>query len=275
MKKLIINADDFGFTANVNQGIINSHINGILTSTSLMASGYAFDEAVRLAKQHPQLSIGAHLTLVDVKPVLPPGQIPTLVNNEGNFVADYRQFFRNFLLRKIKLNDIRNELNAQLAKLMEAGIAISHINSHQHMHIFPGILDVVIDLAIKYKIRWLRHCYDSSAGIRGMGERGLAFLAKKGKMKIANAGLRSSDYFWGTANTGKMKKADLIHMLKNLPEGITEIMTHPGEHDDTLAARYGQSWGCGWKDEQDALIANELKAIIAEEDIHLTNYGEL
>jgi hopanoid biosynthesis associated protein HpnK len=275
MKKLIINADDFGFTKKLNQGIINSYVNGILTSTSLMANGQAFEEAVKLSKQHPELSIGTHLALVDVKPVLAASSISSLVDGNGDFYPNFREFFKQYFLKRIKLDDIRRELTAQIEKILDSGIRVTHIDGHQHVHISHGIIDIVIELAKKYRIRWIRNSHDTLTPGNELAQKGLSFFAKRGKHKINNAGLQTSNFFLGTRYTGKMKKQDLIYMLKLLPNGISEIMCHPGEDDPELAARYGADWSSGWKEEQESLTSQDVKDLVKKEGIVLTNYGEL
>lgn len=135
MKKLIVNADDFGRHELINSAIERAFINGICRSASIMAGGAAFEQAVKIANIHKNLGIGVHFTLVMGKSVLPHSEIPSLVDNDGNFCDDYIIFMKRYLTVKIAINEIRLELSAQIQKIINSGLKISHVDSHQHMHV--------------------------------------------------------------------------------------------------------------------------------------------
>ncbi len=274
-KKLVINADDFGFTEKINRGILNTHQNGILTSTSLMANGVAFEQAISMAKDYPDLAVGIHLVLLEEQPILPVQKVPSLINNNGTFFLDFRQFIKEFYLKRIKLAEVEDELRAQFSKVLDAGIRISHIDSHQHLHILPPILKIVIQLALEFNIQWMRSAYDQFTPMPGFTGKGFSFLAKMAKRKILASGLNTCDYFLGTGYSGKLTEKSLQKILKMIPDGISEIMCHPGEEDEQLRQRYESKWGCGWKGEQDALISNQVKRLMATQGIVLTNYQRL
>lgn len=274
MKKLVVNADDFGLSNDINEGIIASYTNGIVTSASIMVNGEAFDRAVELSKKNPQLSVGIHLVLVDQKPVLSSYKVLSLINKEGAFFNDYKRFIRKYFWGQIKLSEIRNEFDAQIRKALDSGLDISHINSHQHLHILPGILKVTIELAIKYNIKWIRNSYDLLTRENSIGSIGLAFLAKRGKQKILSGKLRTSDYFLGTAYSGKLNEKGLHKILKILPSGLSELICHPGNNDLNFKARY-KSWGGNWEQEKRALVSHKTKELIKRNNIVLTSYSDL
>ena len=144
MKKLIVNADDFGLHILINQGIIKGHQEGFITSTSIMPSADAFDEAVALAQDNPQLGIGIHLTLVGgVKSVLPQSKIASLLDGEGRFLPDYVAFAKRFYTGGVKISELEAELRAQIEKALASKLNLTHIDSHQHTHVLPGINGLV------------------------------------------------------------------------------------------------------------------------------------
>lgn len=135
MKQLIINADDFGLHENINLGIIEGHTKGCITSTSLMAASPAYEHALNLAAKCPDLGIGVHLTLVGGRPLTDPKSIPSLVDNEGMLCESYPAFLKKFCLAAVSLADVRRELSAQVKKILSDGVCVTHLDSHQHMHI--------------------------------------------------------------------------------------------------------------------------------------------
>src|SRR3989304_4906126 len=156
MLKIIINADDFGLNEEVNEGILKSFRNGILRSASLMANGNSFDHAVGIIHSNPNLDIGVHLTLVEGKPIMAADKIPSLLNENGNLYTHAIKFTKKYFSEVINLGEAYEELNAQIRKVLDHGINISHIDSHQHIHMLPKILDLIIDLANQYNIKFIR-----------------------------------------------------------------------------------------------------------------------
>ena len=204
MKQLIVNADDFGLHENINIGIIAGHVNGCITSTSLMAGGGAFEHAVYLAKASPQLGIGVHLTLVGCRPVSKPQEVPTLVDSNGLLPEKYPLFLRQFILGKVSLKDIHREFRAQVKKVLEAGLPITHLDSHQHMHVVPGIIDIAIEVANEFDIKAMRIPDESllfiggakATGGRLVGRTGLSVLASLARRKAMKKGLVTPKNFF-------------------------------------------------------------------------------
>ena len=147
LKNLIVNADDFGRHELINRAVERAFNSGCLKSATLMAGGAAFDDAVKLARKISGLGVGIHFTLANGNPILPPNEIPSLVTEEGIFHADYVKFLKRYLSGKISLAEVRSELAAQLEKIFRAGLTPTHVDSHQHLHHVPGIVEIVLDLA--------------------------------------------------------------------------------------------------------------------------------
>ncbi|MDZ7343958.1 MAG: ChbG/HpnK family deacetylase, partial [candidate division KSB1 bacterium] len=154
--KIIVHADDFGLTEKINDGILWAHRYGILTSTSIMANGQAFAHAVALARAAPRLDVGVHLTLIEERPLLDPHEIPTLVGAEGKFHAHAIQFTRRYIAGRINLMEVAKELEAQVEKILSAGLNPTHLDSHQHVHMLPGVSRVAVALGRKYGIPAMR-----------------------------------------------------------------------------------------------------------------------
>lgn len=281
MRRLIVNADDFGLHAAVNRGILAAHTEGIVRSTSLMAGGAAFDEAVRIAKQCPQLGVGVHLTLVGARPVLPVVDVLSLVDGTGAFYGSYPLFLKRFLSGKIRLAEVERELAAQIEQVRLAGIQPSHLDSHQHLHVLPGIGGIVLDLARRFSIRAIRVPAEpvtfigatSPALGRLVGRGGLTILANLFRQQAAAAGIRTTDHFFGMLAGGQLTESPLLTILRRLPPGDAEIMTHPGFADESLADTY--RWGYQWDAERQALVAPVVRELLAERQIRLISFREL
>jgi hopanoid biosynthesis associated protein HpnK len=281
MKRLIVNADDFGLHEAVNRGIYKSHAEGIVTSTSLMAGGAAFDDAVAIKQRCPKLDVGIHLTLVGGRPVAPVQRIASLVDEQGQFCSSYPVFLARYLRGIIRLADVEQELMAQIEKMKQAGLNPTHLDSHQHLHVVPGISDLVLSLARRFSIRAIRipaEPFFFFGGIfpsmgRVAGRDGLTALAEIFRHRAVAAGFLVTGHFFGMLAGGQMKESALSKILESLPDGVSEIMVHPGEKDETLAAKY--SWGYHWDDELQALCSAGVKQTIREQKIQLISFQEL
>jgi len=266
---LTVNADDFGFTRGVNRGIVDCHLRGILTATTLMANGEAFEDAVRLARQTPTLDIGAHLVLVQGRSVRTGRPLPATV----------AALVRALALARL---DPYEELKAQLEKILAAGVRITHLDTHKHTHLLPPVLDAVLRLAQEYGVRWVRRPFDLplpasrrgvTAGVR-LARRAMRAMEQRMTERIRLAGCRTTDHFAGFQWTGRFDSEDVVCLLKALPEGVTEFMTHPGYCDDELrraATRLRESREA----ELRALTDPRVREALREADIRLASYAEL
>ena len=281
MRRLIVNADDFGLHAAVNRGILTAHTEGIVSSASLMAGGAAFDDAVRIAKQCPQLGVGVHLTLVGASPLLPVAEVSSLLDEAGDFYGSYPLFIKRFLRGKIRLAEVERELAAQIDRVRMAGIQPSHLDSHQHLHVLPGIGGLVLDLARRFSIRAIRIPAEPVAFIgatpatvgRLVGRGGLTMLANLFRQHAAAAGIRTSDHFFGMLAGGQLTEPAILAILRRLPPGDSELMTHPGFADESLADAF--RWDYQWDAERQALTAPAVRALLAERQIRLISFREL
>ena len=212
MKRLIINADDFGFTSDVNAGIIRAHTEGVLTSTTLMANGAAFQDAVRLIKENPTLDVGCHLVLLQGTSLLTGTSLP---KGLGELV---------FRLARGGL-DVYSELRLQIEKILAAGITPSHLDTHKHTHLIPHVCRSVVRLAKEFRIPFVRLPLDRTIRIAGLP----VSLAEGYYQRIARQhGVLFTDNFLGFGLTGSLTEETLMAAILALPDGLTEFMCHPG-----------------------------------------------
>ena len=252
MKQLIINADDFGFTSDVNAGIVEAHCEGVLTSATLMASGAAFNDAVRLAFETPSLDIGCHLALVQGRSMLTGEPLPPTVPKL--LVA----------LAKNRL-DVMAELRLQIEKILTVGLRPTHLDTHKHTHLAPKIFRSVVQLAHEYKIPYVRLPLDRTVRIAGcspvLGERFYRRMAER-------QGVAVTDHFLGFRLTGSLTEDTFATALGQLPDGLTEFMCHPGKLGTELKqaqTRLKESR----VQELTALTAPRIRRLLDESGVHL------
>jgi len=289
MRQLIVNADDFALTEKVSRGILDAHRLGIVTSTTLMANGAAFDAAVALSRRAPRLGVGVHLNLTQGVPTSPAGKIPTLTNLEGNLYLTPSRLLLGILTRRVDLAEIEIELRAQVEKVCQAGILPTHFDGHKHVHIFPGISDVVIALAGQYSVRCVRCPREDAPGLpelwrrtasrpavakQYVAGRAVSSFASRFWKKLSRAGLLSPAHFYGLTPTGFLDSPVLRAILANLPEGCSELMCHPGYLDLELA-KTGTRLLEQREVEVRALTAPEVRMLVAKGGIQLVSYGNL
>jgi hopanoid biosynthesis associated protein HpnK len=278
---LIVNGDDFGLSPGINRAIIEAHTAGIVTSASLMATGEAFEEAVMAAREHPELSVGLHLALIEGASVLAPERIPSLVGADGHFPPSLRAFLTGWALGQIRLAEIQREFEAQVEKALDYGVRIDKLDSHMHIHLLPGILQVVLAVARRYRIRWIRLTaarpfQGSNLGaLVGMWKQlVLAALSLLQARTVAGAGLLYPDRFAGLAESGRLTEKNLLRILQGLVPGVNEVMVHPG-YPETIPESWPQSRHYERERELTALLSPRIKDLIKTLGIKLINYREV
>lgn len=280
-KQLIINADDFGIHPAVNEAVRKAATEGILTSTSLMAGGYAFDEAVEMARSMPSLGIGIHLTLVGgIKPVLPPSEVPSLTWDNGVFCHDYGKLIVRDLEGKISLSEVYAEWDAQIQKIMNTGLPVTHMDGHQHMHMWPHFYPIARDLAKKYHISCMRVpdedvLFGMKDGhiIRWAAKNGLSLLSRMHRPDLKKNHIRTNDHFFGMLYGGHLSPERFAKFILQTKPGITEIMCHPSA--DTRAMEDTFHWGYHGEDELAGLLADINRELIEKKQISLISYRDV
>jgi len=238
MRRLIVNADDFGLSPAISRGIIEAHAKGIVTSTTMMVNYPAAEEAAALARGAPKLGIGLHLNVTSGPPVLRPEEVPSLVGPSGRFRRDYYS-----LRYRVDVDELRREWRAQIERFLAFGFTPSHLDSHHHVHLLPPFLAVAIELAREYGIPSLRlvHQHDLRGGF-SINPTELLYrrYAKRAELALAAAGLKAPDRVLGCATAAgepALTVDRLLTWLRNLPDGTSELMCHPGYVDEELRGR--------------------------------------
>jgi hopanoid biosynthesis associated protein HpnK len=290
MKKLIVNADDFGLTEGVNRAVIEGHIHGIITSTSLLANGASFDSAAAMGKSHAKLGVGVHLNLTEGPSIVEPREIPSLVDSQGLFATGALRQAKRILTGRVNLSEVEQELRSQIEKVSASGVRVTHLDGHQHVHLLPPIFDIVIKLAQEFGIRAIRCALERSVeALRLMGRNGpsspamfkqfltgraLAVLSSSVRQKLHQAGLKCPDRFYGLTQTGFLDVTTVKRILHHLPQGTSELMCHPGYVDADLASTPTRLLGQR-QEELRALTTPAIKRLITEQGIQLINYRSL
>ena len=224
MKKLIVNADDFGLTQGINAAVIRAHREGVLTSATLMAGGLAWREAVELAAETPTLGVGVHLTLTALDPVLPPEQVPSLVDGGGRF---RRQFWRVLVWNR---EQIKAEWRAQIQRLMAAGIKPTHLDSHHHIHLWPPLMTIVCELAQEFGILGVRAISSPSFQLMKVPD-WQQRIAAGSWQRAQKFPLGKPDTVTAFESPGRTKEG-LLAYLSQVGSGVHELFSHPGSEND-------------------------------------------
>ncbi|HZL25807.1 MAG TPA: ChbG/HpnK family deacetylase [Acidobacteriaceae bacterium] len=245
--RLILNADDFGLTRGINRAIAELHAAGALTSATLMANGSAFDDAAAIARANPTLGVGCHVVLTDGTPLSAPETIPTLIGHDGkNFRASLGGFFFAAMRGKISEADIAREATAQIQRLQNAGINVTHLDTHKHTHILPRVARPLLAVAERTGIRAIRNPFEQSWSLR-IGRSNRMRIVQVALMRllrpnffrlpqIRSGVVRTTNGTIGVSATGRLDADALRKALAVIPDGLWEIVCHPGYNDADLDA---------------------------------------
>lgn len=267
MKYLIVTADDLGLTKSINEGIAKACREGIVSSVSVIPTGEAFGDAIKVIKDLGLKEIGAHLALTETKPLL----------NSSKFYKNHNRFFKDIFFRNSDLGGFKRELKAQLELLKRAGVKITHINSHEHIHIIPEILDILISLAKEFNIPALRYPRRDRPmrpfNIKDLYKKSvLSYFSGRSRDIFRSSGLLYTDHFLGLLDAGKLKEDLLIEMLGGLKDGVTELVCHPGFLSPEVMDSY--KWHAGAEEELFALTDKRIKNFINNNGIKLISYED-
>jgi len=250
MKRLIVNADDFGLTHGVNRAIVACHERGIVSSATLMATSNYFDEAVTLAATLPKISVGCHVVLVDGEPLQPPNEVRSLLAPGTNrFYHSITEVLGAVARGRFRADEVQAEAEAQFARLVRANLDISHFDSHKHTHMFPSILKPILRAASAHNVLAVRNPFEAPGVVtlnRVRTNKTLmirktettllrAFFYRRWLAAVRSAGFATTDGSIGIVTTGTLDEASLRAMLRRMPQGIWELVCHPGYNDAELA----------------------------------------
>jgi hopanoid biosynthesis associated protein HpnK len=270
-RRLIVNADDFGRSASINQAVIRAHREGILTTTSMMVNEPAFEEAVALARENPALGVGLHLTLLCGHSTLPPDAIPGLVNANGEFShnppgAGFRYFFQRSLREPL-----RREIHAQFQKYRATRLPLDHVNGHLHLHLHPTVFRILMSDATQLGIKRLRLTFDPFRLNLRVASGHLLYrvlhaaiyhaLSARARPVLAQRGIRHTDAVFGLLQNARVDEPYVTRLLPQIPAGDSELYSHPSLDES--------------KNEFAALISPRVQEQVKQLGIKLIRYQDL
>jgi chitin disaccharide deacetylase len=290
VRRLIVNADDFGFTAGINRAIVEAHAHGIVTSSTLMANGKAFADAVRLAQSAPRLSIGCHVVLIDGEPVLDAKLLPSITSARSRG-ARFRDGLRSFAARalagRLDAGEIEAEASAQIRKLQSNGIRVSHLDTHKHTHLFPLVLQSLLRAARACGVHAIRNPFGPrkplksselltrpSLWTRYAEVRILRTLAAKFRDSASRENFATPDGTLGIVVTGALDEKLFRGIAAIMPEGTWEFVCHPGYNDDDLKSA-NTRLRASRETELRVLTMPEARQLLLQQGIELISYREL
>jgi hopanoid biosynthesis associated protein HpnK len=285
VRRLIVNADDFGLTSGVNRAIVEGNRSGIVTSATLMANARASDAAIDLAKMQPSLKTGCHVVLIDGVPLAE--NLPSLTNGSSRFRTSLKQFAIAAVRKQIAVEEIQREVEAQIRKIQSRGITLTHVDSHKHTHMFPHVLRPLLRAAKACGLRAVRNPFEprhswpaamvlGSPGLwlRSAGVMAFQIFAMEFRRALNEEGMVSTDGTVGIAVTSMLDQQKLLRMLEALPEGTWELVCHPGYSDADLQAA-GTRLTQSREIELSALTSADTRKSLARHQIELISYADL
>jgi hopanoid biosynthesis associated protein HpnK len=280
--QLIVNADDFGASEEVNEAIIRAYKEGVLTSASLMVTGDAFEQAVRLAKENPGLAVGIHLVTVVGRSMLPKSEIPSLVDEDRNFSNNPTAAGLKYFFSIQSRRELRKELAAQFDKFHSTGLPLSHIDGHLHLHVHPVIFNTALELGARCGARRMRVPDEERrlalnfepAHALGKTVHTILFggLARYMKRKLRARGFAFPDRVYGNLQSGRMSERYFLYALDNLRAETNEIYFHPAVYAQNRSLNAGEQQCLI---EFEALTSERVKERLGELNVKLTNYFEM
>ncbi|MGA2915192.1 MAG: ChbG/HpnK family deacetylase [Sedimentisphaerales bacterium] len=279
LRKLIINADDFGLCKGVNKAVFEAHTTGVLTSATIMANMPALYEAIMMAKNMPTLGVGVHLNIIDGKPLSSDSGVGLLLNENGEFkYSAYKLAFKSLLNKKI-LKAIEIELAEQISLIIKKGIKPTHLDSHKHFHCFPPVYRIVCSLAADFGIGAVRWPWEPATVCLSdwppveFGDKARAFLARQMALECRRIDSRfiKNDIFFGVAHTGRIDDKFWSELCKTQFIGTAEVMTHPGYPEGLTKTRLVEQR----KVELKWLCDPSTKQLLAEAGLKPVHYGNI
>lgn len=272
VKRLIVTADDFGAASEVNEAVEQAHRTGILTAASLMVAGDAAGDAVARARSMPKLGVGLHVVLVEGKPMLPPEQVPALVDGDGRFRTDMAMMGLTIFASPAARRQLVEEVEAQFAAFAQTGLPLDHVNAHKHYHLHPTIAATILTIGRRYGMKAVRAPIEPPELLRQVdgtriGFRVEAAWAKQIRSRMRAANMLVPDQVVGLAWSGAMTTERVRGIVEYLPDGLTEIYAHPA-----TGPYAGSAPDYDYRGELGALTDNGVKIMIASEGVKLGRF---
>jgi chitin disaccharide deacetylase len=271
LRRLVVNADDFGRSASINQAVIRAHREGILTTASLMVNEPAHEEAVALARENPRLGVGLHLTLLCGHSALPPERIPGLVSTEKEFTDNPARAGVQYFFQRSLREQLRQEIHAQFQKFHATHLPLDHVNGHLHLHLHPTVFRLLMEDAAQLGIERLRLTFDPFGLNLRLASGHLVYralhatifnrLAGRARPVLRERGLRHTQAVFGLLQNARVDEDYVSRLLVNLPPGDSELYSHPSLDE--------------FKNEFDALISPRVREQVKMLGIRLIRYQDL
>lgn len=271
MRRLIVNADDFGRSRSINEAVIRAHRDGILTTASLMANEPACAEALALAKENPRLGVGLHLTLLCGHSALTSAEIPGLVNERQEFSNHPAGAGLRYFAQRNLRDQLRREIAAQFERFHATGLALDHVNGHLHMHLHPTVFGLLMEHAAEWGITNVRLTYDPfwlnarlASGqwlYRASHACIYRILSGRARPHLQRLGLKQTQHVFGLLQNARVDEDFITKLLPELPAGDSELYSHPSLDE--------------FKHEFDALISPRVKSLVQSLGIQLIRYQDL
>jgi predicted glycoside hydrolase/deacetylase ChbG (UPF0249 family) len=290
LRKLIINADDFGLTSGINLAVSECAEAGLLRSATLMPNGEAFDDAVKTAKGQGGLRTGIHFALTGLKPVLAAGKLHGLAGEGGFLPSGPGGLLKKIAGRNSLRDDIRRELFAQAEKVFDSGLSVTHFDSHKHVHIIPVVLDIMIEIAGRFSVKAMRDPFEAEGAWRFFHDieknerikflkqyavaRASSFSRPQFMARVRKAGIQTPAVLYGISPTGFINEKIIRRICGMLKAGISELMTHPGIVDADLECSKTRLLGSRAR-EKDLLMSTRVKELFERHQIILSHFGEV
>jgi hopanoid biosynthesis associated protein HpnK len=268
LKRLVLNADDFGAAQEVNEAVERAHRDGVLRSASLMVGAPATADAVERARRTRGLAVGLHLVLVNGRPVLPPERVPDLVDERGDFLEDLVRAGFRFFLRPGARAQLAAEIRAQFERFSQTKLVLDHVDAQSHMHVHPTVFRLILRIGREYGMRAIRIPREPFGTTRGIAP--WLWLMRT---RARRAGVACNDYAFGVTEAGALTEQRVLQLVEALPDGVTEIFFHPATRAFSGADRGTEHYA--WEGELAALTSPLVRDAIARNGIVSTTYGEV
>ncbi|HTU71385.1 MAG TPA: hopanoid biosynthesis-associated protein HpnK [Candidatus Baltobacteraceae bacterium] len=266
-KQLIISADDYGLSTEVNEAVERAHRDGVLQAASLMVAAPATQDAIRRARALPTLRIGLHVVLVNGRPLLPPERVAPLVDGNGNFLSGLAAAGIRFFLHPDARAALKAEIRAQFEAFARSGLALDHVNAQNHMHVHPTVLGIIIAVGREYGMRAVRVPYEPGDA---------AFLRPwlmLMRARLRRAQIATNDAVFGIRDSGHMTRRRVLELLDELTPGVSEMYFHPAT--GPWSGIDSQIAGYDFAGELDALTSPEVRTKIVAAGIETLAYSDL
>ncbi|MXV43806.1 hopanoid biosynthesis-associated protein HpnK [Saccharibacter sp. 17.LH.SD] len=272
-RRVIISADDFGMSLEVNEAIEKAHREGVLTTTSLMVAAPAAQDAIERARRMPNLKVGLHLVTIEGDSIL---KLPAITDTQGWFGRNQLELGIRYFFSPHARSAMKREIEAQFRAFSLSGLSLDHANAHKHMHLHPTIGNLLIKTGLNYGLKAVRTPYEPSNPLNeatSLGDRALHYWTHILRAQIRLAGIKTNHYCFGLRWSGHMTPEKVQSLLPQLPSGTSEIYFHPATHQNTQMAQLMP--GYDQRGELNALIAPETRHCLEENHIHSIGWRDL